>query len=134
MGLLKTYLLVLIVGWVAWFWMGQPAREQPPRQPPQRGAPYVPGPAASPYPGGYPTAGGGRPPVTATPPRGGDMVDDFQYGVDLVKAGAYRQSFHYLWRRQSWVAAGIITLLVSFLLPGFGRSLRRWRATRPPQP
>jgi hypothetical protein len=130
MGLLKTYVLVLIAGWVLWFWMDKPGVEQSY----QPVSPYGAGPAAAPYPGYAPGAGAGRRPPAPPAGQGDDLVQTFQYSVDLIKAGAYRQSFYYLWRRQSWVLAGVITLLFALLLPGLGRSVRRWQGARQRQP
>lgn len=127
MGLLKSYVLVLIAGWVLWFWMDKPV--EPPYQ---RMPSYAGGPMATPYPGYAPQTGAGLP--AAPSGQDDDLIAAFQHSVNLVKAGAYRQGFFYLWRRQSWVLAGVVTLFVSLLLPGIGRSIRRWQGARQRQP
>ena len=114
MGIVRTYALVFIAGWVVWFLL-------------DKSAPVVPLPAPAPY-------GTAQYPVFPTaprqPPSGGDMVQTFQYSVDLLRRGRYQQGFVYLWRRESWILTAVITLLLSFLLPGIGRSIRRWRSRR----
>jgi len=77
-------------------------------------------PPGYPGPSGY---GGQRTP----PPDSSDIIAEFQYSVTLLKLGKYERSFVYLWRRQSWILAGVITALFSLVLPGLGRTVRRYR-------
>ena len=124
MGLLRNYILIFIFGWGLWFWLDK------------SGVPDTSVPGRSPYAGmqapafpryrSYPGQG-----ALQSPPREDDLLRDLQYGVDLLKAGGYQQSFTFLWRRQSWLLAGVLTLLLSLLLSGLRRSTVRWRRSRP---
>ena len=119
MGIIKTYVLVFIAGWLVWFLLDK----NPPTPPPaahfgSAQYPGFPGPAAA----------------MRQPPASGDMVQSFQYGVDLLKGGRYQQAFIYLWRNQSWVVAALVTALLAVVLPGAGRSIRRWRSRREASP
>ncbi len=118
MGLVRTYILVFIAGWVLWLWLEKagPVQQLPP--PPFSG---MQGPG---YPG-FPVGGGQRP--LPPPPGEGDLIQEFQYGVDLLKQGEYQQSFVFLWRREYWILAGVLTALFALLLPGIGRWVSRWR-------
>lgn len=103
MALLRTYAVVFLAGWALWFWLDKAGPES-------ASQPTVPlyggGPA-----GGYPPYP--PPPVQGTHPAAeGDLIEEFQYAVDLLKSGGYRQSFIYLWRRESWIAAAVLTVLV----------------------
>ena len=122
MGLVRTYLVVFIAGWALWLWLDKAGPvQQAPAQPPFAGMP-APG-----YPGypGFPAGDGQRP--LSPPPGQGDLIKDFQYGVDLIKRGEYQQSFVFLWRREHWILAGVITALFMLLLPGIGRRISRLR-------
>jgi hypothetical protein len=120
MSLVRTYILVFIAGWVLWLWLEKtgPVQQAPASPPPYGGMP-APG-----YPG-FPAGGG--PPPPAPPPQEGDLIQEFQYGVDQIKRGEYQQSFIFLWRRQHWILAGVMTALFVLLLPGIGRRVSRWR-------
>jgi len=85
-------------------------------------------PPGYPGPSGY---GGQR--ALPPPPESGDIIAEFQYSVNLLKLGKYEQSFVYLWRRQSWILAGVITALFSLVLPGLGRTFRRYRRRSGPR-
>ena len=110
MGLLRNYVLIFIAGWALWFWMDKTGA-------PTQQIPYS-GMTAPAY-RGYPAQPGRR--SLQPPPREGDLVGDFQYGVDLIKAGNYQRSFVFLWDRQSWILAGVLTLLLSAILPSIWR-------------
>jgi hypothetical protein len=129
MSLLRTYAILFIAGWALWLWMEKsgPAAVHPPPVAPYAGLP-VPGQPGPGYPGLMPP---GAP--SAAPPGEGGVVADFQHGVDLLKAGYYRQAFLALWRSQSWVLAGVLTALVALLLPGLGRTVARWRGSVRPR-
>lgn len=117
MGILKTYVLVFMAGWLVWFLLDKNAPPMPPPAAAHFGGPQYPG---------FP-----RPPAAMRqPPAGDDMVQAFQYGVDLLKGGRYQQAFVYLWRNQSWVVAALVTALLAFVLPGASRGIRRWRNRR----
>ena len=119
MGLLRNYVLIFIAGWAIWFWMDKTGAPAAPT-----GQMHSPGMQAPGY-RGYSTLSGRRP--LQPPPREGDLVRDFQYGVDLIKAGSYQRSFVFLWDRQSWILAGVLTLLLSLVLPGVWQQAGRWR-------
>ena len=121
MGLIRTYILVFIVGWGLWFWLdkdgGLPAQTPPPYvQVPPAAYRGVPGPTARP---------------TSPAPFQEELVGEFQHGFDLLKAGFFPQAFVFLWRRQSWILAGVITLLFALLSPGLLRIYSRLRTRRP---
>lgn len=119
MALVRTYILVFIAGWVLWLWLEKADPVQPAAAPPPFGSVQAPI-----YPG-YPGVDGQRP--LPPPPGEGDLIQEFQYGVDLIKQGQYKQSFIFLWRREHWILAGVITALFTLLLPGIGRRVSRWR-------
>ncbi len=120
MGILRTYAVVFIAGWALWLWMDKQGGIPQAMTPSYGGAPYAPHPGAT-----------GRVPA---PPLGGDRIQELQYAVDLLKAGRYQQGFVYLWRRQSWVVAGVITALLVLVGPGIRGALRRRRSRlRAPQ-
>jgi hypothetical protein len=125
MGLLRTYALVFLAGWVLWLWLdkSEPITPQQPIGPQFPQAPMMP--PGYPGPSGY---GGQR--ALPPPPDSGDIIAEFQYSVNLLKLGKYEQSFVYLWRRQSWILAGVITALFSLVLPGLGRTFKRYRRQR----
>ena len=120
MGLLRTYALVFLVGWGLWLWLDKAGPEYAP-QPPM--APYGAGPMPG-YPGQPGYGPGGPPPA---PGVEGSTVQDFQHAVDLLKAGRYQQAFTWLWRRQSWVLAGVLTVFAAVVSPGTGRIVTRLR-------
>ena len=126
MGLLRNYVLIFIAGWAIWFWMDKTGT---PSAPTGR-MPHA-GMMAPVYPG-YSTQPGRRP--VQPPPGEGDLVRDFQHGVDLVKAGSYQRSFIFLWDRQSWILAGVLMLLLSVVLSGVWRRAGRWRNRRGRRP
>jgi hypothetical protein len=128
MGLLRTYALVFLAGWVLWLWLdkSEPVTTQQPIGPQFHQAPMMP--PGYPGPSGY---GGQR--ALPPPPDSGDIIAEFQYSVNLLKLGKYEQSFVYLWRRQSWILAGVITALFSLVLPGLGRTFRRYRRQSGPR-
>jgi hypothetical protein len=77
---------------------------------------------------GYPAPPGYGPGGPVSGPAGeGDTVQDLQRAVDLLKAGRYQQAFVGLWRRQSWVVAGVLTVLAALLGPGVRRTVTRLR-------
>lgn len=119
MGLLRNYVLVFFLGWGLWFWMDK-SDTAPAHAPPAYG--QTP-PGAFP---GYP--GVARVPGALPLPQD-DLVGEFQHGFDLVKAGGYKEAFVYLWRRQSWVLAGVLTLFVSIGSPRLLRGLTRLRGS-----
>lgn len=119
MGILKTYLLVFIVGWVGWFMLDKSGPAAP--APAVAGGPFSTG---APYPR-FPSG------PSSMPSHGeGGMVQVFQYGVDLAKRGHYQQAFVYLWRRESWVLAAVVSALLSMLLPAAWRGVGQWRRRR----
>lgn len=118
--LLRTYALAFLLGWGLWLWLD---KSGPPYVPPPPSAPYAPG-AMPGYPG-YPSYAPGVPPAPAG--DGDATVQDFQHAVDLLKAGYAKQSFIALWRKQSWVLAGVMTVLVALVLPLGGRLVDRLR-------
>ena len=132
MGILRTYALVFIAGWALWLWLDKtpaPYRAAPGTGP-YAGAP-MPG-----YPGYGPVPGMGT--IPAAPPEEG-IVGELQYSVNLLKAGRLKESFVFLWRRQSWLVAGVLTAFITLLLPGLGgrlghlrRRLRKRPADAPP--
>jgi hypothetical protein len=115
MGVLRTYAVVFVAGWALWLWMDKegPLGLRQPMAPPYGGAPMA----------SYPGASG---PVSP-PPAEGDRIQELQYTMDLLKAGGYKQGFVYLWRRQSWIVAGVITALLVWVGPGIRRALGRRR-------
>jgi hypothetical protein len=118
MGILRTYAVVFIAGWVLWLWMDKagPIGPQQPIAPPYGGAHRAP---YGPYAGASDRG--------LAPPAEGDRIQELQYSVDLLKGGRYRQGFVYLWRRQSWIVAGVITALLVLVGPGIRRVLGRRR-------
>lgn len=115
MGVLRIYAVVFVAGWALWLWMDKqgPSGPRPPMPPPYGGAPYAP----------YPGASG----QISPPPADGDRIQELQYGMDLLKAGRFKQGFVYLWRRQSWIVSGVITALLVLLGPGIRAVLARRR-------
>lgn len=79
---------------------------------------------------GYPVYPTPAPAARPSPPGDGDLLQDLQYGVDLVKRRDYRGSFAFLWPRQSWILAGLVTLLIAFVSPGVWRMVGRFRRHR----
>jgi hypothetical protein len=43
------------------------------------------------------------------------MLAELQYGVDQIRGGRYREGAVYLWREQSWLLAGVLTLVLRLL-------------------
>ena len=128
MGLLRTFVIVFVAGWVFWFWLD---KESPAQLPPQAGPGY--GHPRMPAPPGYP----GYPGHRAVPPEpaDGSLVQEFQYTVDLLKLGRYEHAFVYIWRRESWIVAGVVSVLLSFVLSSIVRAAaRRRRRSSYPQP
>lgn len=123
MGLLRTYAVVFLAGWALWFWLDNSTSARQPMAPPYGGAPRA---VYPPHPG----APGQAPP---RPPTDGDIIQEFQYSTDLLKSGEYRQSFVYLWRRESWIAAAVVTALLLLAGPGLAQLLltRRRMQARP---
>jgi hypothetical protein len=121
-GLLRSYLLVFITGWLVWFWLDKPA--------PMPDQAVPPGMYPARPPGYSPHSGSLRQGPPVREPADDSLLHELQYGVDLVKAGQYEQSFLFLWRRHSWVAAGVLALLISLLLPAIARPFARRRNRR----
>ncbi len=118
MGILRTYALVFVLGWALWLF----ADKSP--SPPPPGAPFG---------GAYPTQGAPWPQPPAGP-QGHGMLAELQHGVDQFRAGHYREGAVYLWREQSWLLAGVLTLALQLLLPllaSRGRFRRRTRSKGP---
>jgi hypothetical protein len=120
MALIRAYILVFIAGWILWLWLDKADPVGQAGAPPPFGG-VVQAPAYPGYPGG---AGLQSPPP---PPGEGDLIREFQYGVDLIKRGEYQQSFVFLWRREHWILAGVISILIAFLMPALGRRVSGWR-------
>jgi len=131
MGLLRSYAVIFFAGWALWFWLDKGGPEPYPQP---LGPPYGAAPAGGYSP--YPAAPAGQ----LRPPADGGLIDELQYGVDLIKAGRYRQSFIYLWRHESWIVAGVFTALVLIasaaaprFLPARRTFTRLYRRARPPR-
>lgn len=104
MGVFKTFAIVFVAGWALWLWMDK-------------------SPAPSPYYPGF----AGAPQARGLPPASGEsgIVQELQWGMNLVKAGEFRQAFVTLWRDKSWLVAGIVTALLLMVGPGLGRLFAR---------
>jgi hypothetical protein len=117
MSILRTYVIVFVLGWAIWLFTDKSP------SPPTQGPPFS---------GAYPVQSA---PWIQTPtgPRGQGMLAELQHGVDQIRVGRYREGVVYLWREQSWLLAGVLTLLLRLLLPllpSHGESRRHTRSNK----
>jgi hypothetical protein len=117
MGILRVYVVVLLVGWFTWFLLEKPTD-----------AAGV-GPVAAPQYGPYALPLPERPTMSRIPPPPpeGDTIADFQYAVDMTKQGEFQRAFVTLWRRQYWLSAAVLTALFMTLAPPVSRAIKRLR-------
>jgi hypothetical protein len=121
MSILRTYAIVFVLGWAVWLFTDK--------------SPSLPA-SGPPFSGAYPaqTAPWAQPPAR---PKGHGMLAELQHGVDQIRVGRYREGAVYLWREQSWLLAGVLTLVLQLLLPllpsrgGFRRHTRSGNGPSP---